>query len=70
MLNFSKFVLYYFCKKIEIMTVKELIEKLKSCPQDYEVTFESGDGYGCAYDAYVDDININDKNEQIKLIEL
>ena len=52
------------------MTVKELIEKLKSCPQDYEVTFESGDGYGCAYDAYVDDININDKNEQIKLIEL
>ena len=51
------------------MTVKELIEKLKSCPQDYEVTFESGDAYGCAYDAYVDDIKLNDKNEQIKLIE-
>lgn len=51
------------------MTVKELIEKLKTCSQDYEVTFESGDTYGCAYDAYVDDININDKNEQIKLIE-
>ena len=51
------------------MTVKELIEKLKSYPQDYEVTFESGDAYGCAYDAYVDDIKINDKNKEIKLIE-
>ena len=51
------------------MTTKELIENLKSCPQDYEVTFESGDAYGCAYDAYVDDIKINDKNKEIKLIE-
>ena len=52
------------------MTVKELIEKLKKCPQDYEVTFESGDAYGSAYDAYVDDINIYNKKELVKLIEL
>lgn len=52
------------------MTVRELIEKLKNCPQDYEVTFESGDAYGSAYDAYVDDININNKKEQVELIEL
>lgn len=52
------------------MTVKELIEKLKKYPQDYEVTFESGDAYGSAYDAYVDDININKNKEQVKLIEL
>lgn len=52
------------------MTVKELIEKLKSYPQDYEVTFESGDAYGSAYDAYVDDIIINDKMKQVELIEL
>lgn len=52
------------------MTVKELIEKLKKCPQDYEVTFESGDAYGSAYDAYVDDININKKTQQVELIEL
>lgn len=52
------------------MTVNELIEKLKKCPQDYEVTFESGDAYGSAYDAYVDDININKNKERVKLIEL
>jgi hypothetical protein len=52
------------------MTVNELIEKLKSCPQGYEVIFESGDAYGSAYDAYVDDININDKKEQVELKEL
>lgn len=52
------------------MTVKELIEKLKKCPQDYQVIFESGDAYGSAYDAYVDDININNKKEQVELIEL
>lgn len=49
------------------MTVKELIEKLKNCPQDYQVIFESGDAYGSAYDAYVDDIIINKKNEQSKI---
>lgn len=52
------------------MTVKELIEKLKDWPQDYEVTFESCDAYGSAYDAYVDDIIVNDKKEQVELIEL
>lgn len=51
------------------MTVKELIEKLKKCPQDYEVTFESGDAYGTVYTAYVDYINIDNKNEQIELVE-
>ena len=51
------------------MTVKELIEKLKKCPQDYEVTFESGDAYGTVYTAYVDCINIDNKNEQIELVE-
>lgn len=49
------------------MTVKELIEKLKHCPQDYEVTFESGDAYGSSCTMYVDDININDKKEEIEL---
>ena len=52
------------------MTVKELIEKLKYCPQDYVVTFESGDAYGSAYDAYVGDIKINNKKEQVELTEL
>lgn len=52
------------------MTVKELIEKLKKYPQDYEVVFESGDGYGSAYTAYVDCINIDNKNKQIELVEV
>lgn len=52
------------------MTVQELIDKLKNCPQDYQVVFESGDAYGSAYDAYVDDININKNKEQIELVEL
>ena len=52
------------------MTVEELIEKLKSCPQGYKVIFESGDAYGSAYNAYVDYINIDDKKEQIELVEL
>lgn len=51
------------------MTVKELIEKLKNCPEDYQVIFESADLYGNAYVAYVDDIITNKKNEQIELIE-
>ena len=52
------------------MKVKELIEKLKKWPQEDEVIFESGDAYGSAYDAYVDDININKKTQQVELIEL
>ena len=51
------------------MTVKELIELLKDAPQDYQVVFESGDAYGSAYLAYVDEIHINTKDEQIKLNE-
>lgn len=51
------------------MSVKELIEKLKKCPQDYEVVFESGDAYGSAYTSYVDGINIDNKKEQVELVE-
>lgn len=49
------------------MTVKELIEKLKNVPQDYEVTFESG-CLGSAFTAYVDDVEVQDKYERIELI--
>lgn len=49
------------------MNVKELITLLESLPEDYEVIFESGDAYGSAYYAYVDDIEIKHKD---KLIEL
>ena len=52
------------------MTVKELIEKLKAIPEDYEVIFESGDAYGSAYYAYVDDIIVNHKDELVELKEL
>lgn len=52
------------------MTVAELIEKLNNMPQDYQVVFESGDAYGSAYLAYVDDIIINNKDKQIELKEL
>ena len=52
------------------MTVAELIEKLKTMPQDYQVVFECGDAYGSAYWAYCDDINVNNKDKQIELIEL
>lgn len=51
------------------MLVKELIEALKKCPPDYEVTFESGDAYGSAYTAYVDDVKVNLKKEEVELIE-
>ena len=57
-------------KKQKNMTVKELIEKLENCPKDYQVIFESGDAYGSSYDAYVDDIIVNDKKEQVELVEL
>lgn len=52
------------------MTVKELIDKLETCPKDYQVIFESGDAYGSSYDAYVDDIIVNNKKEQVDLVEL
>ena len=52
------------------MTVGELIEKLKSLPKDYQVVFESGDAYGTAYYAYVDDIKVKDKDNEVELKEL
>ena len=51
------------------MTVKELIEKLKTLPKDYQVIFESGDAYGSAYYAYPEDITVDHKNETIELKE-
>lgn len=51
------------------MIVAELIEKLSTMPQDYQVVFESGDAYGSGYLAYVDDIVLKNKDKQIKLIE-
>ena len=51
------------------MTVKELIEKLKMLPEDYEVIFESGDAYGSAYYAYVSDVVIKDKDSVVELKE-
>ena len=53
-----------------IMSVGELIEKLKEVPQDYQVVFESGDAYGSAYYAYVEDITINDKDKEIELKDI
>lgn len=50
------------------MTVKELIEKLKLLPQDYHVIYESGDAYGSAYYAYVDEIRVNIKTKEIELL--
>ena len=52
------------------MTVKELITLLESLPEDYHVIFESGDAYGSAYYAYVDDIKVNHKNKEVELKEL
>ena len=51
------------------MSVKELIEKLKKCPQDYEVVFEWGVAFGSPYKSYVDNININNKEEEVELVE-
>lgn len=52
------------------MTVAELIEKLKTLPQDYIVVFESGDAYGSAYTAYVDEAVVHDKKRQVELREI
>lgn len=52
------------------MTVSELIEKLKSLPKDYHVIYESGDAYGSAYYAYVEDIEIKHKDKEIELKRL
>ena len=52
------------------MTVKELITLLESYPEDYQVVFESGDAYGSAYNAYVDEIKVNHKDKEVELKEL
>lgn len=51
------------------MTVAELIKILQTLPQDYEVVSESGDAYGSAYSAWVDEAIVNDKNKVVILIE-
>lgn len=51
------------------MTVKELIEILQKLPQDYEMTSESGDAYGSAYLACVDDVEVNEKDKVVILKE-
>ena len=49
------------------MTVKELIEKLKALPEDYEVIYESGNGFGSEYHAVdVDGIIVNDKTKKVE----
>ena len=52
------------------MTIKELIEKLVVLPEDYEVIYESGDAYGSAYYAYVDEIIVKHKTKEVELCEL
>ena len=52
------------------MKVEELIEKLKTIPKDYQVIFESGDGYGSAYYAYADDIEVNHKTGTVEIKEI
>ena len=51
------------------MTVKELIDILQTLPQDYEMTYESGDAYGSAYLAWVDDVEVKDKDKVVILKE-
>lgn len=51
------------------MTVAELIEILQTLPQDYEVVSESGDAYGSAYLAWVDEAIVNNKDEVVILKE-
>jgi hypothetical protein len=51
------------------MTVKELIEKLKALPEDYQVMYESGDAFGSAYYAYVDEIKVKNKTKEVELCE-
>ena len=52
------------------MTVAELIEILQTLPQDNEVASESGDAYGSAYLAWVDEAIVNNKNGVVILTEL
>ena len=52
------------------MNVEQLIEELKKYPPHYEVVFESGDAYGSAYLAYVDEVEVIEKNNMVELKEL
>lgn len=52
------------------MTVKELIEKLEELPENYEIIYESGDAYGSAYYAYVDEIIVKHKTKEVELCGL
>lgn len=52
------------------MSVGELIEKLKVLPKDYQVVFESGDAYGSAYYAYVDEVEVKHKDKEVELKEI
>lgn len=52
------------------MTVEELIKILEVLPKDYHVIYESGDAYGSAYYAYVDDVRVNIKTKEVELIEI
>lgn len=51
------------------MTVKQLVEKLKEFPEDYEVIYESGDLHSNAYYAYVECIVANHKTREVELCE-
>jgi hypothetical protein len=51
------------------MTVKELIEKLKALPEDYQVMYETGDYFGSTYYAYVDEISVKHHTKEVKLSE-
>lgn len=50
------------------MTVEGLIKILQTLPADYEVVSESGDAYGSGYLAWVDNVEVNDKNKIVGLV--
>ena len=49
------------------MTVGELIRELELLPENYQVVFESGDGYGSAYYVYVNEAIANGKTKEVEL---
>lgn len=49
------------------MTVKELIERLKDCPQDYDVTIVSRDYWDESYLVHTEEIKIYNNIECIEL---
>lgn len=50
------------------MTVRELIEELKTLPENYEVICECVDSY--SYYVYIDGAVVNHDTEQVELYEL